>query len=66
MSTFQNAKTEILKCAWEQFPHVQKSRYWKYQKSENEKMFRVFPRIIVWADKQPMIAETWSTLDTLV
>ena len=27
MSTFQNVKIEILKCAWEQFPHVQKSRY---------------------------------------
>ena len=27
MLTFQNVKTEILKCDWEQFPHVQKSRY---------------------------------------
>ena len=25
--TFQNLKTETLKCAWEQFPHIQKSRY---------------------------------------
>ena len=24
-STFQNLKIEILKCAWERFPHVQKS-----------------------------------------
>ena len=27
MLTFQNVKIEILKCAWEQFPHVPKSRY---------------------------------------
>ena len=27
MMTFQNVKNEILKCAWEQFPHVQTSRY---------------------------------------
>ena len=25
--TFQNLKIEILKCAWERFPHIQKSRY---------------------------------------
>ena len=27
LPTFQNVEIEILKCAWEQFPHVQKSRY---------------------------------------
>ena len=35
MLTFQNVKIEILKCAWERFPHIQQSRYeekWKIRK----------------------------------
>ena len=35
MSTFQNVKIEILKCVWEQFPHVQKSRYGKQSEIGN-------------------------------
>ena len=37
ISTFQNVKIEILKCAWEQFPHVQKSRYGENRKSEKSR-----------------------------
>jgi hypothetical protein len=33
---FSQSQIEILKCAWEQLPHIRKSRYWeKYKKSGN-------------------------------
>ena len=38
-STFQNLKIEILKCAWERFSHVQKSRYGKKSKIGKIKFF---------------------------
>ena len=34
---FPNFEIEMLECVWEQFPHIQKSRYWEKSKYSAKK-----------------------------